>query len=1006
MSQVHLVRIFLSSPGDVTEERQIALEVIERLPNRPAFREKVAFRIIAWDKPDTGTPMRATLTPQEAINNGLPQPSECDIVVVIFWSRMGTPFSIDGKEFQSGTHWELLDALHADRPQTVIYRRAEKKLFEANDTEGQEQVRRVEAFFKSDLFYNQATGAIRRGVNSYKSPDDFRQQFETHFEELVVERLQRPGTEPLSEPVLVNSPNITIVTTTPWLGSPFPGLRAFTPADAPIYFGRGEETDALVQRVGANRLVALVGASGSGKSSQVGAGLIPRLKANAISGSQNWLLPDWNPEMRQWVGLRFTPGEVGDNPFMALALKLAPLTDSTPRALAEKLAKNPEVLNEACSQLLWNRPEWAEVLIFIDQFEELFTLVHPQFVAPFVDLLELATNSPRIRVIITLRADFYARCVEVPKLADILEATTYPLAAPTSVDLYEMITRPAEQAGLEFEEGLPERILDDTGVAPGALALMAYALDELYHSGKSDKYLTHAEYDALGGVQGAIGRRAEIIFSGLDSEAQNALPTVFREIVEVDERGEPTRRRAELQVVASDAPAKRLVEALTGERARLLVQDKDMQGRPMVEVAHEALLRQWPRLKAWIEREQDNLRLRRQIQQVAQEWAERGRNPAYRLSGGRLSDAQAWIARFPAGELEREFIETSAQLEQEQHARELELARQAGESAKRAEEAERARATRFQVAALIASVIGILAVIATVVAGIQATNVGAQLATAEFRATVSGLQSANERAWMEAFQEIPTYAVTPMPADIIATATTWALPLPPEPIATVIGDVEMVQVPAGCFLMGSGGNFEGERSVHEICFGAPFWIDRYEVTNDQFRRLNGQAEYPPDWPGPNHPRTSVALGEAQAFCEDMRGARLPTEAEWEYAARGPHSRVYPWGNEFVAGNVVYDSIAPEEVGSRREGMSWVGAYDMSGNVWEWVSTIYHAYPYPTPGSDVETDEWLSNGDISSFHVLRGGSFLSIGDGLRTAFRLTGLPVSAVLDYGFRCARSD
>lgn len=102
---IPFIRIFVSSPGDVNDERKIALDVIEQLPYRPTFREKVAFRVIAWDKPGAGTPMRATLTPQDAINRGLPTPSECDIVIVIFWSRMGTPFiHTDGMEYQSGTH--------------------------------------------------------------------------------------------------------------------------------------------------------------------------------------------------------------------------------------------------------------------------------------------------------------------------------------------------------------------------------------------------------------------------------------------------------------------------------------------------------------------------------------------------------------------------------------------------------------------------------------------------------------------------------------------------------------------------------------------------------------------------------------------------------------------------------------------------------------------------------------------------------------------------------------
>lgn len=133
MIDVPLIRVFLSSPNDVREERQIAREVIEWLPNRPAFRERVAFRIIAWEVPGKGTAMRGNLTPQEAIKRGLPPPSECDIVVVIFWSKMGSPFTMDGRAYLSGTHWELLDALNSDRPKVLIYRRTEEVNFKGDD---------------------------------------------------------------------------------------------------------------------------------------------------------------------------------------------------------------------------------------------------------------------------------------------------------------------------------------------------------------------------------------------------------------------------------------------------------------------------------------------------------------------------------------------------------------------------------------------------------------------------------------------------------------------------------------------------------------------------------------------------------------------------------------------------------------------------------------------------------------------------------------------------------
>ncbi len=230
------LRVFISSPSDVTDERKIALDVIKRLPNRPSLRDRVAFRIVAWDEIGADTPMRATLTPQEAINQGLPLPSECDIVVVLFWSRMGTPFvHTDGQEYMSGTHWELLDALNSTRAESLIYRRTEEKLFRSDDKDGQEQDERVKAFFKSDLFYKE--GRIVRGINLYASPDDFRLKFETHFEDVVVRLLRRLDSAPPRPADPAPAPGIVTVERDPWPGdkSPFPGLRAFTEADADIY---------------------------------------------------------------------------------------------------------------------------------------------------------------------------------------------------------------------------------------------------------------------------------------------------------------------------------------------------------------------------------------------------------------------------------------------------------------------------------------------------------------------------------------------------------------------------------------------------------------------------------------------------------------------------------------------------------------------------------------------------------------------------------------------------
>lgn len=633
------LRIFISSPGDVVQERHIAWEVIDALPDRPAFRDRVTFRIVAWDKPGTDTPMLAKITPQEAVNLTLPMPSECDIVVVILWSRMGTPFTLNGREYLSGTEYEYLDAIGAEGTEVIVYRRTEKVEIALDDpdfAQKREQYERVEAFFAT--FSDPETGQARRGVNHYKTPDEFREKLEVHLEELVLRLLAhaaRPGRAAADGPGTIASKV--------WEGSPFPGLRAFTDADAPIFFGRGQETDALVRRLEAGRFVGVVGVSGSGKSSLVGAGLLPRLKANAIVGSKDWLLPAWSAEARQWTGLRFTPGEVGDNPFMALALRLVPYLEppaESARVIAQRLAEQPASISDYTGAALAGRPEWTEILLFIDQFEELFTVARPDLRGPFIQMLtHLAQPGQRVRVVATLRVDFYGAAVENPALA-LLFANHHPLPAPPLGALYEMITRPAERAALQFEEGLPDQILADTGGEPGALALMAYLLDELYRLRGDESTLTFEKYRALGGVQGAIAQRAEYVLHALPPGVQEALPVVFHSLVQIDDRGAITRRRAARGEATATPDARALVDAFTD--ARLLVTGSGQGDQPVVEVAHEALLTNWPRLRQELDADREFLLWRQQLRRDVQAWLRDGRSASYLYRGARLVVADRW----------------------------------------------------------------------------------------------------------------------------------------------------------------------------------------------------------------------------------------------------------------------------------------------------------------------------------------------------------------------------
>jgi formylglycine-generating enzyme required for sulfatase activity len=212
-----------------------------------------------------------------------------------------------------------------------------------------------------------------------------------------------------------------------------------------------------------------------------------------------------------------------------------------------------------------------------------------------------------------------------------------------------------------------------------------------------------------------------------------------------------------------------------------------------------------------------------------------------------------------------------------------------------------------------------------------------------------------------------------------------------KPITRVFGGVEMVLVPPGCFMMGSDDRNPDEKPINKQCFDHPFWIDKTEVTNAQFEQFGSYEIHKSYWNDPQRPRESIGWFEARDFCI-KRGGRLPTESEWEYAARGPDNLQYPWGNEFVADNVIYHENANGQtaaVGSKPGGASWVGALDMSGNVWEWVSAI---------------GGYESNTDINAQRNLRGGSWQDADtDSLRSAFLSWQKPIR--LNYiGFRCAR--
>lgn len=251
---------------------------------------------------------------------------------------------------------------------------------------------------------------------------------------------------------------------------------------------------------------------------------------------------------------------------------------------------------------------------------------------------------------------------------------------------------------------------------------------------------------------------------------------------------------------------------------------------------------------------------------------------------------------------------------------------------------------------------------------------------------------------------MPTSTLNPTPPGYPGNPVTHNMEW--TPITQTFNQVEMVLVPAGCFQMGTvpgGFGEEDETPPSSQCFQDFFWLDKYEVTNEQFDRIGEETKLPSTWKDPLRPRETILWREARDFCL-KRGGRLPTEREWEYAARGPDVLTYPWGNVWLPDNLVYPANADQqtaEVGSRPGGISWVGVFDMAGNVWEWTSTLYDQFHYPYDAFDGRENQ----NDITSKRVIRGTSWYDGSDFYsRTANR--GYLGATIEDFniGFRCAR--
>jgi len=477
--------------------------------------------------------------------------------------------------------------------------------------------------------------------------------FEDRYEQAFPELLEAlPGGRPLGAFDSFDPASIP---------NPFKGLEAFQQTDAALFFGREELVRRAVQRIRETRFLGVVGASGSGKSSLVRAGIIPQIRSGAIPESDNWPI------------VIFTPGA---HPIEAMARRLNPLLAEKVGA-SESLAMLMDSLRATRQMLqiidltLLDMSDDARLVLVIDQFEEVFTRTSETERTQFLEVIRIAATvvTSRAQFIITMRADFFGELSHYPDLANLFERDNLLIVTEmTTANLLRAIEGPAQAVGLRFEQGLVDRILDDVQTEPGSLPLLQAALNELFKRRQANR-LMHEAYDAIGGVRQALARHAESIFTGLNATQQDMMRRILLRLVEVSESGEATRRRvprSELDI--QDTPEdmqEAVIEILTSPDARLIVANREITLRDeepvtTLQVSHEALIREWDRFQTWVSASLDDLKYETELRKAADNWDTNNRDDAYLLRGKRLTRAEVWIEdNHQVTDLQRDFINAS-----------------------------------------------------------------------------------------------------------------------------------------------------------------------------------------------------------------------------------------------------------------------------------------------------------------------------------------------------------
>jgi formylglycine-generating enzyme required for sulfatase activity len=741
---------------------------------------------------------------------------------------------------------------------------------------------------------------------------------------------------------------------------PYQGLEAFTEETKQFFFGRVRKVEEIEQRLNQRSFVPVIGASGSGKSSVVLAGLIPRLKD--LGGWE--ILPPIRP---------------GDEPIARLKNIFEPYFPKSKKELTllnDCLKKEPPNLQGLIDRL----PGSERFLLVVDQFEELFTLCGDgDEQKQFIKLLSQVSTQSRLSVVITLRGDFFVDCL---KDSDLTQLIQDPVLIPPmeGANLEAAIIKPAQRQGYHLEEGLLGEILQDVANEKEILPLLEFALTKLWEKRDRDRHLLTLEgYEAIGGVIGALNRHADEFYGQIERREQEWVKRIFLQLLQLGEGTKDTRKRQSKQnllAIVEDNEEDREACSEVLDRlidGRLLVTGQEGED---VDLAHEALIEGWSQLNEWRTENREGRKLAKQLEKDAQTWEEHDKLPDYLWRGYKLAEAekilQEYAATVPLLPLAKEFLQASSQQELRTYLRSSDVDN-LDQKALEKEAANKSFLTKERLKHLLED----------------------EREEAQERLASSWLLE----QWGE---EMPMRkAEVDGEGKILLRVIEEKLP------PTVVEDLrngislELVEIPGGEFWMGSPEKEErSERPQHQVKV-SPFLIGRYPVTQAQWRvvaslpkverDLNLEPSY---YKGDSCPVEQVTWYEAVEFCERLSRLseekgnsyqyRLPSEAEWEYACRGGTETPFHFGQKIspALANYLEGKRGRTTPVRRFQVVNSFGLYDMHGNVWEWCFDYWHE---SYEGAPTDGSAWLSD-NKNNYRLLRGGSWSLNPPNCRSAYR--------------------